>query len=275
MGKVIGVIAIKGGVGKTSAVSSLGASLANDYKKKVLLIDANFSAPNLGLHMGILNPQATIHHVLDDKIKIHDAITETGYGFDILPGALIYEKINPMKLGEKLRDLRRKYDVILIDSSPNLNEEILSTMIASDELLVVSTPDIVTLTATLRAIKLARERKTPISGIILNKVYDKKFELSLEDIEGASGVSVLAVLPHEVGVLEALSKSVPSTLHKNSATTKEYRKLAGSLIGETLKKKSFSSTIKLFMKKIVPEQKIDKQEINRVLLSKNKLKASI
>lgn len=275
MGKVIGVIAIKGGVGKTSAVSSLGASLANDYKKKVLLIDANFSAPNLALHMGILNPPATIHHVLDDKIKIHDAVQETGYGFDILPGSLIYEKINPMKLGEKLRDLRRKYDVILIDSSPNLNEEILSTMIASDELLVVSTPDIVTLTATLRAVKLAKERKTPITGIILNKVYNKKFELSLKDIEGASGVSVLAVLPHEVGVLEALSKSIPSTLHKDSATTKEYRKLAGSLVGEKLKKRSIGNALKIFMKKMIPNSMIDKQEVNRVLLSNNKLKASI
>ena len=275
MGKVIGVIAIKGGVGKTSAVSSLGASLANDYKKKVLLIDANYYAPNLGLHIGILNPQATIHHVLDDKIKIQDAIQETGYGFDILPGSLIYEKINPLKLGEKLRDLRRRYDIILIDSSPNLNEEILSTMIASDELLVFTTPDIVTLTATLRAIKLARERKTPITGIILNKVYDKKFELSLKDIEGASGVSVLAVLPHEVSILEALSKNIPSTLHKDSATTKEYRKLAGSLVVEKLKKRTIGNALKIFMKRIVPGSRIDKQEVNRVLLSEKKLKASI
>ena len=47
MGKVLGVISIKGGVGKTTLVSNLGASLANDFKKKVLLIDANFNAPNL------------------------------------------------------------------------------------------------------------------------------------------------------------------------------------------------------------------------------------
>jgi len=268
MGKVIGIIAIKGGVGKTSAVASLGASLAKDYKKKVLLIDANFSAPNLALHIGLMNPEVTIHHVLDGKAKISDAIYETGYGFDVLPGSIIYEKVNPMSLAEKIRDLRRRYDVIFIDSSPNLNEEILSTMMASDELIVVTTPDIVTLTSTLRAVKLAKERKTPITGLILNKVYNKKFEISLKDIEKASGVSVLAVLPHDIHVLEALSKNMPSTLHKNSDSTQEYRKLAASLIGEDYNngKGKLRRALNMFMKNV------PKQEVNRTILKENRLK---
>lgn len=267
MGKAIGIIAIKGGVGKTSAVASLGGSLAKDYNKKVLVIDANFSAPNLALHMGIINPEVTIHHVLDGKAKAQDAICSTEHGFDILPGALIYEKVNPALLAEKIRDLRRKYDLILIDSSPNLNEELLSTMMASDELIVVTTPDIVTLSSTLRAVKLAKEKKTPISGLIINKVYNKDFELSLPEIEKASGCSVLAVLPHEVKVMEALSKGIPSTLHKNTATTKEYRKLAGSLIGEKLIEKS---GIKKMFNRFI--KAIPKQDINRAILKENRLK---
>lgn len=268
MGKVIGVIAIKGGVGKTSAVSALGACAANDFNKKVLVIDANFSAPNLALHLGMINPEVTIHHVLDGKAKAQDAIYETGHGFDIMPGSLIYEKVNPLALGEKIRDLRRKYDLILIDSSPNLNEEILSTMLASDDLIVVTTPDIVTLSSTLRAVKLAKERRTPIMGLILNKVYNKKFELTLAEIEKASGVDVLAVLPHEVQVLEALSKNLPSTLHKNTESSKEYRKLAGSLLGEKYKEKSrFKKAIGFFMKNV------PKQEVNRTILTENKLKS--
>lgn len=267
MGKVIGIIAIKGGVGKTSAVASLGASLANDFKKKVLIIDANFSAPNLALHIGMVNPEVTIHHVLDGKAKAHEAIYETEHGFDIIPGSLIYEKVSPLLLGDKIRDLRRRYDMILIDSSPNLNEEILATMMASDELIVVTTPDIVTLSSTLRAIKLAKERKTPITGLILNKVYNKKFELSLEDIEKASGVNILAVLPHEVQVLEALSKNIPSTLHKNTENTQEYRKLAGTLIGEKYNQKPrWKNALGFFMKSV------PKQEVNRVILKENKLK---
>ena len=175
--KTIGVISIKGGVGKTSTVSSLGASLSKDFNKKVLLVDANFTSPTLGLHIGLISPEITLHHVLSGKANIKEAIYETGYGFDIIPGSHIYDRIDPYLLREKLKEIKNKYDVVLVDSSPNLNEEILAAMMASDELLVMTTPDYVTLATTLNAVKLAKVRKTPIIGLVLNKVHGNDFEL--------------------------------------------------------------------------------------------------
>jgi len=260
--KTIGIISIKGGVGKTSAVSAIGNSLANDFGKKVLLVDANFSAPNLGLQLGIYNPEVTLQHLLDDKADLKTAIHETGYGFDVIVGAQVYKKLNPFKLGEKLREAQKKYDVILIDSSPNMNEEILATMIASDELLVVTTPDHVTLSSTLQAIKTAKQKRTPITGIVVNKVFNKKFEVNVEDIEALTGVNVLAVLPHELDVLRALSNSMPSTMNKYAETTREYRKLAGCLIGEKYKEGKFEGIKNRFNQWFGG---VPKQEINRAL----------
>ncbi len=271
MAKTIGVISIKGGVGKTSTVSSLGASLVNDFNKKVLLVDANFTSPTLGLHIGLINPEITLHHVLDGKANIKDAIYETGYGFDIIPGSHIYERIDPYALKDKLKEIKNKYDLIIVDSSPNLNEEILATMMASDEILVLTTPDYVTLATTLNAVKLAKVRKTPIIGLVLNKVHGKNFELSLDDIEKAAGVNVLAVLPHEIKVLEALSKCMPSTLHKNSETGLELKKLAGSLVGE----KYNEGKMKSFFKKMGNFGRVSKQEVNRVLLTEDRLSAPL
>src|SRR3989338_2282004 len=263
--KVIGIISIKGGVGKTSVVNALSAALANCFNKKVLAVDANFNSPHLAYQIGIHNPEVTLHHVLDDKSNIKDAIYDSGYGFDIIPGALIYQKIDPFKLADKLRDVRRKYDFIILDSSPNLNEELLATMVASDELLVVTTPDKVTLTSTLRAIKLAKDKRTPINGIIMNKVYGKDFDMDINDIENNSGVNVLAVLPHELQVLEALSKSIPSTLHQQSPSTLEYRKLAGALVGEQHSEKGLKA---FFQKLMYP---VKKQDINRTIFAAERL----
>ncbi len=135
-GRIIGVISIKGGVGKTTTVSNLGAVLANEFGKKVLLVDANYSAPNLGLHLGIVNPDKTLHDVMRDTVLVSQAIHPHELGFHVLPASLSGRRLNAFKLKEKISGLKNNYDIILIDSSPNLNEEMLSTMLASDELLV-------------------------------------------------------------------------------------------------------------------------------------------
>jgi len=232
MGRVIGILSLKGGVGKTSSVVALGAALAY-FGKKVLLVDANFSAPNLGIHLNVIEPEKTIHHVLTGDCKIGEAVYSLE-GFDMIP-ASIYpkKKFDPLLLRDKLRELKRKYDFILIDSSPSLNAETLAAMISSDELFVVSTPDYSTLSMTLKAIGIARKKNTPISGLILNKVYNKNFELSLENIEKVSEVPVLAVIPHDINVLKSQAHSIPSTYFKpRSNLSIEYKKLAACLAGE-------------------------------------------
>lgn len=257
--KTIGIISIKGGVGKTSVTSALGSIMAKEFGKKVLLVDANFSSPNLSMHLGMETPTTTIHHVIDNKKNIREAIYESSYGFDILPGAINYPQINPLKLAEKTRELRRKYDVILIDSSPNLNDELLGAMMACDELLVVTTPDHVTLATTIRAIKLAKEKRTPIAGIILNKVHNKKFELSLKQIEETSGSQVLGVLPYDLNVIKAISDGIPSTINKKLASTLEYRKLAASILGEAHEENAFKKFTRRFF------SSVPKHEVNQTI----------
>ena len=232
MGRVIGILSLKGGVGKTSSVVSLGAALAS-FGKKVLLIDANFSAPNLGIHLNIIEPEKTIHHVLTGDVNIEDAIYNLDE-FDIIPASVYPKKqFDPLSLKEKIKPLKKKYDFIILDSSPALNNETLATMISADELFVVSTPDFSTLTMTLKAIAVAKKKGSPISGIILNKVYNKNFELSLENIEKTIEVPVLAVIPHDINVLRSQSEFLPSVYFRpKSDSSVEFKKLAACLTGE-------------------------------------------
>ncbi len=248
MGKSIGVVSLKGGVGKTSVVVALGAAIAG-FNKKVLLVDGNFSAPNLGLHLNIIDPEVTLHHVLSGDSNIKDAVHKLE-NFDVIPSSIFGGKINPLKLKDKIKFLKRKYDIILLDSSPALNEETLGVMLASDGLLTVTTPDHPTLGMTLKAIKLAKQRDTPIEGLILNKVNNKNFELSLNDIEKTSEVPVMAVIPHDINILRSLSEFTPSTLHRpNSKASEEYKKLAATLIGEKYKPFNFKNFFRITPKR--------------------------
>lgn len=262
MGEVIGILSLKGGVGKTSVTTELGVALGA-IGKKVLLIDGNFSAPNLGLHLNVVNPETTIHDVLGRTANVKEAI----YGSDLFDVifASMYSKneINTLKLKDAIKPLKSKYDFIIIDSSPALNEETLAVMLASDKLFVVTTPDYVTLGTTLKAIKSAKKRGTPIHGIILNRVLNKKFELSVKDIESVADVPVLAVVPYNIKMIEALSKFVPYSVYRPKAEgVQEFRKLACALTGEKYK----SAKIKNLLRKVLPKR----QDINRTIFSESK-----
>lgn len=232
MGKIIGVLSLKGGVGKTSSVVALGDAMSG-FGKKILLVDGNFSAPNLGLHLNVVDPETTLHHVLSREINPSDAIQKLE-AFDLIPASIFSNaKFNPLDLRDKMKTLKRRYDAIIIDSSPALNEETLAVMLASDELVIITTPDLPSLSTTIKAVRMARNRDTPIAGIIINKAHDENFELSIRDIEEAAGVPVLAIIPYDVNVQRSQAEFVPSTSNfPNSNSSREYRKLAGVLIGE-------------------------------------------
>ena len=244
-GRIIGIISLKGGVGKTTMVANLGAALATEFKKQVLVIDANFSAPNLGLHLGLVNPEVTLHDVLLNQANLNDAIYEHEGGFHVIPSSFVSRKVSPYGLKQKISYLKDHYDMILIDSSPSLNEEILATMIASDELIVVTNPDYPTLSTTLKAIRLAKQRHTPIVGLVLNRVRHKKFELTVKDIEDAAGVPIIGILPEDLKIPESIYNTKPVCMFKpKSKSSVEFKRLAGFLIGESYKDPRFSTKFK-------------------------------
>ena len=247
--KSIGIISIKGGVGKTTSVINLAASLANDYGKKVLVVDANFSSPHIGLHLGSVNHKSNLHDVLNDKVNVMNAVNKHEFGFDFLPSSLTERPAKYLKLKNKLSELKKNYDFLIIDSSPVLNDEILSTITSSDDLYVASTPDLPTLSTTLRAVKLAKEKGMKINGLILNKVRNNKYEMKKHEMEKLTGVPVVAVLRDDVKFLEALSKVRPLVLYSpNSRESLEFKKLAACMSGENYKDpglfKKFSGFLK-------------------------------
>jgi septum site-determining protein MinD len=265
MTKVIGIIAIKGGVGKTTIAASLASNLVNEYHKKVLLVDANFSAPNLGLHMDIIEPQKTIHDVLTGKAKIRGAI-HNRYGVDVIPGSYFFEgRINYLRLGRRLRAVKKGYDFIIIDSSPSVNEEMLSTMLAAEHLFVVTTPDYPTLSCSMRAAKLAKQRGKPIDGIVLNKIRDPRYEIGLKEIEEVTGIPVIARIPDDKSNIGALFMRIPTSVYNaRGGFAKEISRLGSAVIGKP-KKMSFWQRLFSFNFK--------KEEVNRQILNKSLYKS--
>ena len=148
--------------------------------------------------------------------------------------------------------MKRNYDFIILDASPSLNDEILSTMLASDALFVISTADYPTLSCSMKAARLAKQRNKPISGIILNRISGK-YEIGLEEIQESTGIPVVARVKDDAIVQMALFGRTPATLFaKGTKFSKEIRRLSSALLGEKEKKGFF--------------KKLRKEQVNREVL---------
>jgi septum site-determining protein MinD len=234
--RIIGVISIKGGVGKTTIAANLGASLVEDFKKRVLVIDANLGAPNLGFHLDKPFPEVSLPVVLGGMVPITEAVFVHDSGLHLVLTSLSEEKANLKELKGKLKNVLREYDFILIDSSPTLGPDLTAIMEASDELLLITSPDYPTMSAGFKAVEMASRLNVPIRGVVVNRVRNKRFELALENISETLGLDILAVIPEDDRVAEALSQKSPVVFYSpNSKAARELRRLAGLLAGSEFK----------------------------------------
>ena len=219
--KIIGVYGVKGGVGKTTLVANLGLTLSNQFDKKVLVVDANTSTSDLPLHLGMLNLKNSLRDVIDGVIPLREAVFQCQENLFLMSVSLNKKQGKSLgKLRQYLNCLRPYYDVILLDSAPSINNEVLSSIVAADSLLCVATPDHPSLSCCLTALKHAKQKMTPVSGIILNKVKDKKYELDIETMEEVTSLPVLAKIKYNKHFKKSLAQMKPFVTskprHKNS-----------------------------------------------------------
>jgi MinD-like ATPase involved in chromosome partitioning or flagellar assembly len=263
--EIIGFISIKGGVGKTTVASNIAYILAHNLDKRTLIVDGNFSAPTLNECFNIVDAEAGLTDVLMGKEKLQRAIVEITPNLHVLPVNFYSGNIQYTQFRPYLCSLRTKYDYIIVDSSPALNEETLAAVTASDRLFIITTPDHVTLSATMKAIKIAKERKTAISGIIVNKLKGKKYEVGLGDIAEITGVPIVSSLFENDKVLKSWADNrVTTSKYPRSNISIESKKLAYALCGRSYKPYGVLSSVgSLF------SNKISQEEINRTLLNSN------
>ena len=214
MGRVVGVVALKGGVGKTTSVVSLAYSLVNEFGKRVLVVDGDFNGANLGLHVGVANPEFTLHDVLDNKCLVSEAVYDHEYGFSVIAGALEGGKVDSKVFKNKLSGIKKYFDYVLVDTSPSLGRDLANVMAGCDDLYCVVTPDYATLAGSLRAVEMAKQKGWNFTGIVLNMVGKKGYELSLAEIEEACDVKVVGTIRENDKFGRSLSEVKPIGMFK-------------------------------------------------------------
>ncbi len=251
MGRIIAIISGKGGVGKTTTAINLGAAL-NKLNKEVIIVDANLNTPNIGIHLGAPIVPVTLNHVLKGKADISEAIYEHSSGTKIVPSSLSIKEItkfNTKRIPLVIKQLKDRADFIILDSAAGFSEEAMATLEAGEEIIIVTNPEMPSVTDALKAVKVAREMKKDIKGVIVTRHRDQNYEMSLQSIKSMLETQIIGVVPEDVSVKKALNKrdAVVHT-HPKSKVSRKYNEIAIKIIGPSAIKEQKNESIfsKLF-----------------------------
>ncbi len=232
MTRVISVISGKGGVGKTTVTSNIGVSLSQQGED-VLIIDGNFSGANVAQHFGLGFNDVSLNHVLEGEAYITQAVSKHPAGVSVLPASILEFNADAENLKHSLVDFLGEKDFILIDAAAGVGEEVEAAIEASDEVLLVSKPELPALTNTLGAKKLAEQLERDVVGLVLNQVRGEKSEVEDEDVIDLVGEDIIGRVPDHEHVREGIALREPVTSYKpNSRASKAIEDVAFRVKGE-------------------------------------------
>ncbi len=252
--KIIAVINQKGGVGKTTTVINLAASLSIlGLNTLVVDLDPQGNATT-GLGKSSSKDKINIYNLLIGNISLHDAIQKT----DIKNLELISSNVDLSGLevetannedraftlknifNESKSTILKKYDYIFIDCPPSLSLLTVIALVASDELVVPLQTEFFALegiTQLIKTIDRIKENLNPqlsVRGILLT-MFDKRNKLSGEvDIEARNHFKSKVyntVIPRNVRLSEAPSHGLPCVIYdKTCVGSKAYLDLANEFL---------------------------------------------
>jgi septum site-determining protein MinD len=250
MAKVLVVTSGKGGVGKTTTTAAVGAALAQNGKK-VVVVDFDVGLRNLDLVMGAERRVVfDLINVVQGVAKLPQALIRDKRleNLHLLPASQTRDKdaLTEEGVGRVIAELRETFDWIICDSPAGIERGATLAMRYADEAIIVTNPEVSSVRDSDRIIgmldsKTAKaEKGERVEKHVLITRYDaarasRGEMLSIEDVLEILASPLLGIVPESQDVLRASNVGSPVTLNSPaSAPARAYLDATRRLLGEKL-----------------------------------------
>ncbi len=245
--RIIAVFSTKGGVGKTTIATNLAVSLAQQTRKKVVIMDLDLQFGDVAVMLNV-TPKRTITELIQDINQMDPELLE-GYlvahptGVKVLPCPTrpeYAELITGAHVEKILSVLKQSYDYIVIDTPPFFNETTLSALDLCHQILLIVALDL----PTIKNVKLGLEvlDSLHLKGkvkLILNR-SSNDIGIRCEDMEESLGLKVAGHIPSDGRiVIASVNKGNPFVVtNPNAKITENIRELGEMVMLGDSKSKS-------------------------------------
>jgi chromosome partitioning protein len=243
---VLAIANQKGGVGKTTTAVNLGAALAEEgYRVLVVDLDPQSNATT-GLGLSARDLESSVYDVVMNSAAIEDCIEPTSLrNLFVAPSTidlagaeieLVPAMSRELKVRRAIDEVRDNYDIILIDCPPSLGLLTVNGLAAADGVVVPIQCEYYALEGLgqlLRNVGLVRSNLNPILDVrgIIMTMYDGRTKLAdqvVDEVRAHFGRRVYqTVVPRTVRLSEAPSFGQPIIVFDSTSRgAKAYRELA-------------------------------------------------
>lgn len=261
--RVIVVTSGKGGVGKTNLALNLSIAMASQGTK-VILFDADLGLANVDIILG-LAPSFNLHHVIKNEKEIREILISGPKGLKIIPGGSgVFELANLPEAELKrviteLGKLDGECEYMVMDTGAGISNNVLSFVVAADEIIVVTTPEPTAMTDAYGMIKAASSRQAGGRiNIIVNRasteaegiLVGQKLKSVAERFLGVE-VNVLGHVLEDRAVEESVMKQEPFFIGSpSSVATRNVQVIAARICDNAADLPSRSGGLKGFFRNL-------------------------
>ena len=271
LARVITVTSGKGGVGK----SNTAINLAIQFRKmgyKVIILDADFGLANIEIMFGAV-PKHNLCDLIYQGKNIRDIITwgpmEVGFisGGSGIAGMSNLSRDYLNYIIQNLVELDEMADIIIVDTGAGISDAVLEFLVASGEILLVTTPEPTSITDSYSLLK-ALNRHPRYSAeesqikVIANKVFgEAEAEALYAKLEAVVGrylkvpITYLGMIPHDTQLAKAVMQQMPVSLDNPRARSAvAYEAIAAKLMNKELNAKLTKRGMAAFFSHIISKR---------------------
>lgn len=248
--RVITVTSGKGGVGKSNVTVNMAVQLSK-LGKRVIIFDADLGLANVEVMFGAI-PKYNVSDLIYQGKGIKDIMTPGPMDIKFVSGGSGILGMNNLSKDQIsymvhcLGELDEMADIILVDTGAGIADSVLEFVMASPEVLLVSTLDPTSLTDAYSLLKVLYRNPNFLKNgtkvnIIANKVnseaegrmvYDKLNVVVSQFLDGE--VNYLGMVPQDPMLERAVRQQKTVSLYSpNAKSAKAFEILASNLVNDT------------------------------------------
>jgi len=238
-GRMLTFMGAKGGAGATMLACNFAVALAQDKSQKTLLIDLDLPLGDAALNLGIVAEYSTIEALqagdrLDSRF-LDQLLVAHSSGLSVLaaPGRFVQYQASDESIERLISVARSQFDNVVIDVGAKL--DLMGTAAYHDATAVylVTQASIPELRNSNRLVSQFFSGDTPKLEIVINRYEARTLGLSEEHIAKALTRPVQWKIPNDFAAVRKMQIDATPLVLEDSPITRQIRKMASTVIGET------------------------------------------